>query len=238
MQKILAPQGRLRAGINLSNFLLVSEKEPVFRGVSPSLATFVAEKLGATVDFVPYPNPGSLTKDTESFGIGLVGNEPQRAEKMVFSPAYAQIEATFLVRRNVEATIESIDSPGKVIAVSEGAAYDLFLTNNLKHATLKRAKGLDASFELFRDDSSIDALAGLRPKLIEYDPKDYTILPGQFTSVQQSIGIPRHLLKSDDDIRLAREFLTGVVTEALESGLIKDLIDEFQVTGRLSPAPF
>ena len=40
----LAPTGVLRAGINLSNFLLVTDRDHV-DGVSPALARFIAHKL-------------------------------------------------------------------------------------------------------------------------------------------------------------------------------------------------
>ena len=58
----LAPTGVLRAGINLSNFLLVtgrSEKsEPV--GVAPDMAKEIAASLGVPVTYVPFKSPGEL----------------------------------------------------------------------------------------------------------------------------------------------------------------------------------
>jgi polar amino acid transport system substrate-binding protein len=56
----LAPTGVLRAGINLSNFLLVTgrthEGKPV--GVSPDLARAIADHLGLELQYVTYPDPG------------------------------------------------------------------------------------------------------------------------------------------------------------------------------------
>ena len=58
----LAPTGALRAGINLSNFLLVTGKsasgEPV--GVSPDIARAVADRLGVPVKFVTFKTPGEI----------------------------------------------------------------------------------------------------------------------------------------------------------------------------------
>ena len=58
----LAPTGVLRAGINLSNCLLVSGKsaagEP--EGVAPDLAREVAGRLGVPVAYVTYARPGEL----------------------------------------------------------------------------------------------------------------------------------------------------------------------------------
>ena len=58
----LAPTGVLRAGINLSNFLLVTGRsanaEPV--GVSPDMARAAAAALGVPVTYVPFKTPGEL----------------------------------------------------------------------------------------------------------------------------------------------------------------------------------
>src|ERR1700741_4907522 len=52
----LAPTGALRAGINMSNFLLVTGRtasgDP--DGVSPDMARAIAEKLGVPVKLVPF----------------------------------------------------------------------------------------------------------------------------------------------------------------------------------------
>ncbi len=93
-----SPAGVLRAGINLSNFLLVTGRGPAgeLRGVSPDLARAIADRLGVPVRYVPYPRPGELadTLDAGVWDIGLIGAEPQRAEKIAFTAAYAEIEAT------------------------------------------------------------------------------------------------------------------------------------------------
>ena len=58
----LAPTGVLRAGINLSNFLLVtkinSTGDP--EGVAPDLAHEVAMRLGVPVKYVSFKSPGEL----------------------------------------------------------------------------------------------------------------------------------------------------------------------------------
>jgi ABC-type amino acid transport substrate-binding protein len=58
----LAPHGMLRAGINMSNFLLVTGRsasgDP--QGVSPSMAAAIAERLGVPIKYVPFPKPGEL----------------------------------------------------------------------------------------------------------------------------------------------------------------------------------
>src|SRR5688500_10534124 len=119
----LAPTGVLRAGINLSNFLLVTGRsasgEP--EGVSPGMARAVADRLGVPVRYVTYPKPGELADavGTGAWDIGLIGAEPQRAEKIAFTAAYAEIEAAYLVPAGSPITaIGQVDRAGVRIAVT------------------------------------------------------------------------------------------------------------------------
>lgn len=164
----LAPRGMLRAGINLSNFLLVTGRDAHGspEGVSPDMARALAERLGVPLRLVPYASPGLLADavGTDSWDIGLIGAEPQRAEKIAFTAAYAEIEATYLVPSGSPiATIADVDRPGVRIASTARAAYDLWLDRNITQATLLRANSIDDTFALFRDQG-LEALAGLRPR--------------------------------------------------------------------------
>src|SRR3954468_13583649 len=137
----LAPTGVLRAGINLSNFLLVTGKsasgDP--EGVSPDMAREIATKLGVPVKYVPYKSPGELAdmSGTGAWDIGLIGAEPQRAEKIAFTAAYCEIEATYLVPAGSPITgMEQVDRPGVRIVSNAGAAYTLWLERNIRQARL------------------------------------------------------------------------------------------------------
>ena len=97
----LAPTGVLRAGINMSNFLLVTGETPEGDpdGVSPDMARELAKRLGVPVTFVTFPNPGELADAAveDVWDIGNIGAEPERAKHIAFTPAYVEIEATYLV---------------------------------------------------------------------------------------------------------------------------------------------
>ncbi len=166
----LAPTGVLRAGINMSNFLLVNSRadDGSPRGVSPSMAAAVAARLGVPVRYVPFPKPGELADavGTGAWDIGLIGAEPQRAEKIAFTAAYAEIEATYLVPPGSPITsLDQVDRPGIRIAVTARSAYDLWLARNIHHATLVRADSLDGAWTLFREQG-LEACAGLLPRLL------------------------------------------------------------------------
>lgn len=231
----LAPTGVLRAGINMSNFLLVTGRGPNGEpdGVSPGMARAIAERLGVPVQYVPYPRPGELADaaGTGAWDIGLIGAEPQRAEKISFTAAYAEIEATYMVPPGSPITsLAQVDRPGVRIAVAARAAYDLWLERNIHQATLIRAEGLDGAVDLYLRDG-LDVLAGLRPRLltdVERQP-GARILDGKFTAVQQAIGTARANTA-------AAAFLRDFVEEAKRTGLVADLIAKHQVRG-LSVAP-
>jgi polar amino acid transport system substrate-binding protein len=233
----LAPTGVLRAAINMGNFLLVTGKSPSGdpEGVAPDMARAIAERLGVGVAYVPYARPGELADAAASgvWDIGLIGAEPQRAEKIAFSPAYVEIEATYLVPAGSPLTqIAEVDRPGVRIAVSARSAYDLWLARNIGHAELMRFEGGgDIAFDRFVD-GKLDALAGLRPGLLAYRDKlpGSRILDGQFTAVQQAVGTARANVAG-------AAFLRDFVEEAKRSGLVRQLVDRHRVTGRLSVAP-
>jgi polar amino acid transport system substrate-binding protein len=232
----LAPNGILRAGINLSNFLLVSDQAldggPI--GVSPDMAQAIADRLEVDVQYVTFPSPGELADaaGNDAWDIGLIAYEPARAEKIAFSPAYVEIEATYLVPDGSPfGSIEEIDREGVRIAISARSAYDLYLTRNLKHAELVRAKGLAAARDLFVAEK-LDVLAGLRPALMSdvEDMPGARVLDGRFTAVQQAIG-------TATKNKAAIAFLRDFVEEMKASGMVSQFIARHEVEGRLLVAP-
>ena len=231
----LAPTGVLRAGINLSNFLLVTGRsensEPT--GVAPDMAREIATALGVAVKYVTFKSPGELGDQVgkDVWDIGLIGAEPQRAEKIQFTAAYVEIEATYMVPEGSPIkSIADVDRKGVRIAVSARSAYDLWLVNNIRNATLVQVSGLDAAYEKFMSDK-LEVLAGLRPGLLKDVEKapGLKILDGKFTAVQQAVGTAKANVE-------AAAFLADFVEKAKKSGMVQNFIDRHRVKG-LSVAP-
>jgi polar amino acid transport system substrate-binding protein len=231
----LAPTGVLRAGINLSNFLLVTGRsesgEPT--GVAPDMAREIATALGVPVKYVTFKSPGELGDQVgkDVWDIGLIGAEPQRAEKIQFTAAYVEIEATYMVPEGSPIkSIADVDRKGVRIAVSARSAYDLWLVNNIRNATLVQVSGLDAAYEKFMSDK-LEVLAGLRPGLLKDVEKapGLKILDGKFTAVQQAVGTAKANVE-------AAAFLADFVEKAKKSGMVQNFIDRHRVKG-LSVAP-
>jgi polar amino acid transport system substrate-binding protein len=227
----LAPAGKLRVGINYGNFLLVLKDGPDGepRGIAPDLGREVGRRLGVPVEFVRFDHAGKLAGGaTEGlWDIGFLGNEPERAAEIAFSPAYLEIPVTYLVPAGSPVhTLAEVDREGVRIAVSGNSAYDLYLGRTLQRAKLVRAQGIEGSYRLFVAER-LDALAGLKPRLVE-DAETLPgsrVLDGQVTSVQQSIGAPRG--REEPAARYLREF----VEEAKASGLVAGLIEAHGVRG-------
>lgn len=231
----LAPTGALRAAINMANFLLVTGRtadgDP--EGVAADMASEIAARLGVPVAFVPFESPGALADQATNdvWDIGLIGAEPARAEHIIFTPAYVEIEATYLVPAGSPLqAISDVDTKGVRIAVSARSAYDLYLSRHIKNAELVRAEGLNAAYDRFVSEQ-FDALAGLRPRLISDVEKlpGARVLDGRFTAVQQAIGTPRGR-------EAGAAFLRDFVEEAKSSGLVARCIERHRVRG-LSVAP-
>jgi len=231
----LAPTGVLRAGINLSNFLLVTGRtasgDPV--GVAPDMAGAIAESLGVPIKLVPFKSPGELADQAgkDIWDIGLIGAEPQRAAVMTFSAAYVEIEATYMVPPGSPITsIDQVDKKGVKVVTSARSAYGLWLENNIKNAELIQIAGLDGAFNKFKDDK-IDVLAGLRPGLMKDIAKmpGATMLPGKFSAVQQAVGCNKPAAEG-------ARYIAHFVENAKKSGLVASLIEKHKVKG-LSVAP-
>lgn len=231
----LTSTGALRAGINMSNFLLVTGKtadgDP--DGVSPDMARAIAAALGVPVKLIPFKSPGELGDQAGNnvWDIGNIGAEPQRAKTIAFSAAYAEIQSTYLVPADSPIkTLADVDKAGVRISVTGRSAYGLWLENNIKHATLMRTDTLDSSFDQFVA-GKMEALAGLKPRLLEDVKKlpGARILDGQFSAVQQAVGTP-------NKNTAGAAWLATFVEEAKASGLVKGFIEKHKVVG-LSVAP-
>ena len=226
----LTPTGKLRVGVNMSNFLLTrtDEKTGQPAGVAVDLGRELGRRLGVPVEIIPYPNPGALADAAPSgaWDVGFLGAEPQRANEIDFTAAYVEIEATYLVPAGSSLrSIADVDRDGIRIAVPTKSAYELYLTRSLKNAKLVHEKGADNAFKRFVDDK-LDALAGLKPRLVTDCDKlpGSRIIEGRFTAVQQAVGTPKGR-------NAAAQYLREFVEDIKASGLVANTIEANGVRG-------
>jgi polar amino acid transport system substrate-binding protein len=225
----LAPTGKLRVGINYGNFLLVTKgQNGEYTGIAVDLGREIGRRLGVTVDLIPFATAGKLADAVKAgaWDVAFLGNEPQRAGDIAFSPAYLEIEAGYLVPAGSPIkTMADVDREGVRIATAVNSAYDLYLSRNLKHATLVRANAIQGSYDVFVKDK-LEVLSGLKPRLItdaETLPGS-RVLEGRFTVVQQSVGTPQGR-------RSAAEYLSEFAKDIKTSGFVAKAIARHAVRG-------
>ena len=232
----LAPTGILRAGINLSNFLLVSSTaaDGSPQGISPDIANLVASTLGLSCELVCFDRPGKLADavNQDIWDIGNIAFEAERAQTLDFSHPYVVIEANFLVRHDDDFwTNDDIDRAAAKIAVSERSAYDLWLTDHFSQAQIIRASSIQAAHDLFFE-KKVDVLASLKPKLLE-DMANHSgvrIIDPSFTAVKQSIGLAKGKAESI-------AFINTLIAQSIKNGWIAAQLELHGMTGKLGIDP-
>ena len=232
IRKALAPTGVLRTGINLSNFLLVSGQnaDGTPAGVSPDLARHIAGVLDVPCEFVAFETPGQLADAAadDVWDIGNIAHEPDRARLIDFSQPYVLIDAHFLVRADSAFTNKTdIDQKDVRIAAFDRSAYDLWLKDNLRHASLIAADSIQHSHDLFLR-GEVDVLASLKPRLqMELDNGQHHLIEPRFTAIKQAVGIK----KTDPAIL---QFLNDLIATAIQDGFIAASLAAHGVADKLS----
>ena len=232
IRKALAPTGVLRTGINLSNFLLVSGQnaDGTPAGVSPDLARHIAAALEVPCEFVLFETPGQLADAVadDVWDICNIAHEPDRARQIDFSQPYVLIDANFLVRTDSAFTRnEDIDQNDVKIIAFYRSAYDLWLRDNLQHASLVAADSIQHSHDMFLRGEA-DVLASLKPRLqMELDTDRHRMITPRFTAIKQAVGIK----KTDPAIL---QFLNDLINDAIENGFIEASLAAHGVEDKLS----
>jgi polar amino acid transport system substrate-binding protein len=217
----LAPEGKVRAAINFGNPVL-AQKHPESgapQGVSVDLARELARRLGVPIEFVTFDAAGKVFEALKrgAWDVAFLAIDPVRAAEISFTAPYVVIEGTYLVREaSPLRAIADFDRPGVRIAVGKGAAYDLFLTREMKQAELVRADTSAGAVDLFVAEN-LDAAAGVRQPLLAYarQHRGYRVLEGRFTAIEQAMGTPR-----GRDAGLA--YLATFVEEMKSSGFVAE----------------
>lgn len=230
----LTTTGKLRAGINFQNQLLTTlGTNGEQGGVAVEFARELARRLDVPLEIISYKSAGALA-DSVSAGaweISVLGDEPERAKVIAFATPLTEIEATYLVPAGSQIrSVGEVDRPGVRIVSPAKSAFDLYLARTIEKAQLVQIEGTKAAREHFVREK-LDALAGLRPGLLEIAPTlpGSRILDGNFTVVRHTVGTPRGR-------DAAAAYLRDLVEDVKASGLVAQWIKKSGVKG-LSVAP-
>ena len=234
----LAPTGKLRVGLILSNQVLVT-KDPStgeLRGVTINLGKALAQRLGVPFEPVGYANPAALVKSfgTNQWDIAFLAFDPARAQEVDFSPPYMEVDNTYLVTANSKLTaVERADQAGVTIAVPERSAPDLFLSRSLKSAQVLRLPGgAEAAIEALRSGKA-DAYAENAHMLSLYADRlpGSRVLEGRYTVIQHAVATPKGKAAASD-------FVRAFVEEAKADGTVAEAIRAAGLRrARVAPPP-
>lgn len=216
--KDLAPTGKLRAGINLGNPVLAQGTLEAPSGTTVDLARELGKRLGVPVEMTAVD---AARKSVEVLKAGIVdviflAIEPVRAADVEFTAPYVLIEGVYIVPQDSPLkTNADVDRAGIRIGVSQGSAYDLFLSRTLKHARIVRGED---SVELFVKEG-LSAAAGIRQPLAAYAEAhpEVRLIDGRFMEIRQAMGMAKG---RDAGARYLRAF----VEEMKSSGFIADAL--------------
>ncbi|MEJ8850391.1 ABC transporter substrate-binding protein [Variovorax rhizosphaerae] len=231
----LGGTGKLRAAINFGNPILANrgaDGEP--RGVSVDLAREAARRLGLPVDLVLFNSAGNVVDAVKARAVDLafVAIDPVRGADMDYTAPYVIIEGAYLVRNDSALRRnEDVDRAGTRIAVGRGSAYDLYLTREIKSATLVRAATSPAVTDLFVAQS-LEVAAGVKQQL-EADAKrvgNVRLLPGRFMVIEQAMGVPKGRTA-------AQAWLSGFIEEMKSSGFVAASLQRHGIEGAAVAPP-
>ena len=226
-----APNGTLRASINLGNPILANRNgatgEP--EGVSVDLARGFAERLGVKLALVVFETASKSVEavSANQADIGFFAIDPLRGEGIAFTPAYVLIEGAYLVQADSPLqSNQEVDRAGHRVVVGKGSAYDLHLTRKLKQAEILRAPSSQAVVDTFVE-SSAQVAAGVKQQLQADAARvpGLRLLPGRFMVIQQAMGTPRSRGEA------ANAFLGQYVQEMKASGFVTQALARHGIEG-------
>lgn len=225
----LSPTGPLRAAINLGNPILASRSAAGdLQGVSVDLAREAARRLGLAIELVPFNSAGNVVEAVKAKRVDMafVAIDPVRAADMEYTAPYVVIEGSYLVRNDSPLRRnEEVDRAGTRVVVGRGSAYDLFLTREIKAATLVRAPTSPAVTDMFLAEK-LDVAAGVKQQL-EMDAQrvgGVRLLPGRFMVIEQAMGVPKGRTA-------AQAWLSGYIEEMKASGFVAAALKRHNIQG-------
>lgn len=236
IRQILAPTGRLRAGLypGTPTSILPDPASGGPRGVGYDLGRELARRLD-----VPY-EPVVFAKNAEVLEAVKTGNvdaaftnaSAARAKDMDFGPPFLEIELGYLVPRGSPVSkLADVDSAGIRVGVTAGSSSDTTLSRDLKSAEIVRAVTFDAAIEML-SAGKLDAYATNKATLFEMAEKlpGSKVLDGRWGIERHAIAIPKG---RDRAMAFVRQFTEDVKSE----GLLKAAIARAGLQGTVPLEP-
>jgi polar amino acid transport system substrate-binding protein len=227
----LAPGGILRVGVNYGNLNNARrDGAGVLRGVAIDLACAIAGELGVDVSFSGYSGIPPLLQGFDR-GEWILGFTATAASLATANP-HLGVENTYLVPGSSPfQTVAEVDRAGVRISVAQGNNTDLYLSANLRAATLVRFPTVPDALAAVQQGRA-EAFAGARDTALSFAAQlpGGRVLPDAFATFYLGIGVG--LDRSD-----TLNYLNTFVERAKRSGLIQAAVNRAALTGVAIPPP-
>jgi polar amino acid transport system substrate-binding protein len=237
--KELTPTGKLRVAIAVGPatsalYTVKGETPGTYRGVTVTLATALAKKLGVPLEFVPYLGTGEIQGSAASgvWDVSFMPVDETRKKFVDFGAPYHLLQSTYLIAPGSDVkTVADANRAGVRIAGVDGTAT--FRSSNAAspNATHITLKGVDAAVALMKAGQadaialSRESLTGLKDKI----PGSH-ILDGGFLNSTTAVAVPKNKPE-------ALAYVTAFVEEAKASGLVRRAFDDVGMqTSQVAPA--
>jgi polar amino acid transport system substrate-binding protein len=226
----LAPNGVLRAAVNLGNPVLAQGTSAAPAGVAVDIARAIGDRLGLAVELACFDaaRDSFAAITTGQADICFLAIEPARADQVAFTAPYVLIEGVYAVpEQSPLASVADVDTPGVRIGVKRGSAYDLFLTRTLQHATVVR--GVEGTTEFLT--GNLEAAAGVREPMIEFvgSHAGFRLIEGRFMEIRQAVGTAASKRPE------TTAYLRGLVEELKATGFVADALRRSGQTAPVAP---
>ena len=225
----LVPGEVLRAAMNLGNPNLARQRPSgELFGLSVDLATELSRRLSLPIKFINFPGAGRVFEAASSniWDVAFLAADSVRASVMRFTTPYGTLSGSFVVRAASKfLTNGEIDQQGVRIVVGKGSAYDLYLSQAMRRASLVRVPtSMEVLPVMMREHYEV--AAGVRQQLEEQvrDNARLRILDGRFMAINQALASRRDCTSGFD---LLQRFVEAMIA----SGFVRRSLLEHGVKG-------
>jgi polar amino acid transport system substrate-binding protein len=235
-KQAIAPTGTLRVTFLGGNPTQgkVDSKTGAVSGPVKDLSEELGRKLGLPVSITPLNGVPAVLESLKArtADIGFAAIDPTRATEVDFSQPYLLGWSSYIVPAgSALRSVKDVDRAGIRVAANAGDAPDLFLSRNLKSATLTHFKTMDEVLgALVRGE--IAGYATNRQRLLQIVAEDsrFRVLQDNFFAVEQAIAVPK-------GNAAALQFVNQFLDDAKASGLLRGAIDRAGLADAVDPAP-
>jgi polar amino acid transport system substrate-binding protein len=237
--KELAPTGKLRVAIAVGPatsalYTVKGDVPGTYRGVTITLATALAKKLGVPLEFVPYLGTGEIQGSAASgvWDVSFMPVDETRKKFVDFGAPYHLLQSTYLIAPGSSVkTLADANRAGVRIAGVDGTATFRASHAASSNATHVTVKGVDEAVSLMKAGQadaialSRESLTGLKDKI----PGSH-ILDGGFLNSTTAVAVPKNKPE-------ALAYVTAFIEDAKAAGLVRRAFDDVGMqTSQVAPA--